>query len=205
MSLLADHQIAFFIQSGMLVKSAIVDAKLHTTDKEGNKVLSYGISSYGYDVRLSSHIEVFKTPSLWDKLTACFTNNPTHINPKHFDKKLTYTLKPTKDNRYFIPPRATVLAHTVEYIELPSNVTALVFPKSTYARSGKLVFPTVIEAGFKGEVVIEMTNQTDYPLEVFPYEGIAQFLFIDSSAVCNTDYGARNGKYQHQVGITLPK
>lgn len=157
---------------------------------DGEKVMSFGPSSYGYDVRLADDFKIF-------------TNiNSTIIDPKSLSDK---TYIDHKGPYCIIPPNSYILGHTIETFNIPDNVTCVCLGKSTYARAGAIVNVTPIEAGFKGQVVIEISNATNLPLKVYANEGIAQFLFFRGEERCDVSYSDRSGKYQNQMGITLPK
>lgn len=156
--------------------------------------LSYGLSSFGYDVRLAPEAQIFVSRR------GCI------IDPKRPNKVLLSEAILNIDNvtgeQYFImPPHSYLLGRTLEYFDMPRNVTAIVLGKSTYARSALLCNTTPIEAGFKGQVVIELSNPSELPIKVYANEGIAQFLFL-SGQDCAVSYEDRGGKYQGQVGIT---
>lgn len=159
--------------------------------EEGDKkVISYGLTSYGYDVRLARDFKIF-------------TNvNCAVVDPKALDEK---TYVDFTGDVCIIPPNSYVLGHTVETFNIPDDVTSICVGKSTYARAGVAVNVTPIEAGFRGQVVIEIANLTNIPVKVYAGEGIAQFLFLRGNERCLTSYGDRAGKYQGQSGITLPK
>lgn len=161
------------------------------------KIISRGLSSYGYDVSLS------------DQEVKIFTNiNSTVINPKKLDERCLVNAHIHEDEegaRYVIlPPNSYMLGKTVEYFRMPRNVLAVCLGKSTYARAAAIVNVTPIEPGFEGEVVIEISNGSGLPLMIFLNEGIGQFLFFEGEP-CLTSYADRGGKYQGQTGITLPK
>lgn len=154
------------------------------------KVISYGLTSYGYDVRLARDFKIF-------------TNvNCAVVDPKALDEKAYVDFT---GDVCIIPPNSYVLGHTVETFNIPDDVTSICVGKSTYARAGVAVNVTPIEAGFRGQVVIEIANLTNIPVKVYAGEGIAQFLFLRGNERCLTSYGDRAGKYQGQSGITLPK
>lgn len=159
-------------------------------ENEQGKVISYGLTSYGYDVRLARDFKIF-------------TNvNSAVVDPKALDPRAYVDFV---GDVCIIPPNSYVLGHTVETFNIPGDVTSVCVGKSTYARAGVAVNVTPIEAGFRGQVVIEIANLTNIPVKVYAGEGIAQFLFLRGNERCMTSYGDRNGKYQDQRGITLPK
>ena len=159
---------------------------------EGRKVISYGTSSYGYDVRCSDEFKLF-------------TNlNSTIVDPKNFDANSFVDLK---SDVCIIPPNSFALARTVEYFRIPRNVLTVCLGKSTYARCGIIVNVTPLEPEWEGYVTLEFSNTTPLPAKIYANEGVAQMIFFESDAddVCETSYKDRGGKYQGQVGVTLPK
>jgi dCTP deaminase len=156
---------------------------------DGKRVISYGTSSYGYDVRCSNHFKVF-------------TNiNSAIVDPKSFDKA---SFVDVEGDCCIIPPNSFALAVTVEYFKIPRNVLTVCLGKSTYARCGIIVNVTPLEPEWEGHVTLEFSNTTTLPAKIYANEGVAQMLFYESDEVCGTSYKDRNGKYQGQRGITLP-
>lgn len=160
------------------------------------KTMSYGLSSFGYDVILSDDVFIFSNA------------NAGIIDPKNLDKQSTL-VKPVvycdDSGKYVIlPPTSYLLGVTKEYFNIPNDILVICVGKSTYARSGVIVNVTPIEPGFKGNVVIEVSNATTLPVKVYLHEGIAQFIFFKGNP-CMVSYNDRNGKYQGQTGVTLPK
>jgi dCTP deaminase len=156
----------------------------------GQKIVSYGTSSYGYDVRCAPEFKIF-------------TNiNSTIIDPKHFDPK---NFVDFDGEVCIIPPNSFALARTVEYFRIPRNVMVICLGKSTYARCGIIVNVTPLEPEWEGHVTLEFSNTTPLPARIYANEGVAQFLFFESDEVCETSYKDRGGKYQGQTGVTLPK
>lgn len=154
------------------------------------KILSYGTSSFGYDVTLQDEFRIF-------------TNiNSTIIDPLNFDEKC---LVEFKGDVCIIPPNSYILGVTREYFKIPRDVMVVCLGKSTYARCGAIVNVTPIEPGFCGHVVIEISNSTSLPLKVYANQGIAQFMFFQSDEECETSYADKAGKYQGQTGLTLAK
>ncbi|TXH18563.1 MAG: dCTP deaminase [Hyphomicrobiaceae bacterium] len=152
--------------------------------------ISYGLSSYGYDVRVADEFKVF-------------TNfNNSVVDPKCFDSKCFVDVKA---DRCLIPPNSFALARTVENFKIPRNVLTLCVGKSTYARCGIIVNVTPFEPGWEGNVTIEISNTTPLPAVIYAFEGIAQVIFFESDQPCEVSYADRKGKYQGQEGITLPK
>ena len=162
------------------------------------KVISFGTTSYGYDVRLTDDVKIF-------------TNvNAAEIDPKRFNQQgclVDATVQMDEDGARFvrIPPNSYMLGSTVETFCIPRDIMVVCLGKSTYARCGAIVNTTPIEPGFEGNVVIEISNSTPLPIRVYLDEGIAQFLFFQGDRPCETSYADRGGKYQGQTGVTLPK
>ena len=155
----------------------------------GNKI-SFGVSSYGYDARVSSEFKIF-------------TNVNTEIvDPKNF-KQTSFITKTV--NECIIPPNSFVLASTVEYFKIPKDVLVICLGKSTYARCGIIVNVTPLEPGWEGHVTLEFSNTTPLPAKIYANEGASQFIFIKGNESPETTYADRNGKYMKQKGVTLPK
>ena len=153
-------------------------------------VISYGLSSYGYDVRIADEFKIF-------------TNiNTTIVDPKNFDPN---SFVEVNGDSCIIPPNSFALARTVEYFRIPRNVLTICLGKSTYARCGIIVNVTPLEPEWEGHVTLEFSNTTPLPARIYANEGVAQMLFLESDEVCETSYRDRGGKYQGQVGVTLPK
>ena len=156
----------------------------------GKRIVSYGTSSYGYDIRCSSEFKVF-------------TNiNATIVDPKVFDEKSFVDIRA---DECIIPPNSFALARTVEYFRIPRNVLTICLGKSTYARCGIIVNVTPLEPEWEGHVTLEFSNTTPLPARIYANEGVAQVIFIESDEVCETSYRDRGGKYQGQKGVTLPR
>ena len=156
----------------------------------GEKIVSYGTSSYGYDVRCADEFKVF-------------TNiNSTIVDPKNFDDKSFIDIK---SDVCTIPPNSFALARTDEYFRIPRQILTLCLGKSTYARCGIIVNVTPLEPEWEGHVTLEFSNTTSLPAKIYANEGVAQFIFLESDEVCETSYKDRAGKYQGQKGVTLPK
>ena len=157
---------------------------------EGRKIVSYGTSSYGYDIRCSTEFKIF-------------TNvNSTIIDPKHFDEK---NFVDFRGEVCIIPPNSFALARTVEYFRIPRNVLTICLGKSTYARCGIIVNVTPFEPEWEGYVTLEISNTTPLPAKIYANEGIAQVLFFKGEEEPEVSYKDKGGKYQKQVGVTLPK
>ena len=159
-------------------------------DEHGNKLISYGVSSYGYDVRCSNEFKVF-------------TNiHSAIVDPKSFDEKSFVDIA---SDVCVIPPNSFALARTVEYFKIPRNVLTICLGKSTYARCGIIVNVTPLEPEWEGHVTLEFSNTTNLPAKIYAGEGVAQMLFFESDEECDVSYKDRGGKYQGQTGVTLPK
>lgn len=165
------------------------------TADEGYKrrVISYGVSSYGYDTRVASEFKIF-------------TNvNSAIVDPKNFDEKCYVDVDGTEDGYVIIPPNGFALARTVEYFRIPRDVLTICLGKSTYARCGIIVNVTPLEPEWEGHVVLEFSNTTNLPAKIYVNEGVAQFLFLQSDEACEISYKDRGGKYMGQTGVTLPR
>jgi len=159
-------------------------------DDQGNKLISYGVSSYGYDVRCSNEFKVF-------------TNiHSAIVDPKSFDEKSFVDIE---SDVCVIPPNSFALARTVEYFKIPRNVLTVCLGKSTYARCGIIVNVTPLEPGWEGYVTLEFSNTTPLPAKIYANEGAAQFIFLEGNEEPEITYEKRNGKYMKQTGVTLPK
>ena len=156
----------------------------------GQRIVSYGTSSYGYDIRCSSEFKIF-------------TNiNSTIVDPKQFDAG---SFVDFRGDVCIIPPNSFALARTVEYFRIPRNVLTICLGKSTYARCGIIVNVTPFEPEWEGYVTLEFSNTTPLPARIYANEGVAQMLFFQSDETCETSYRDRGGKYQGQTGVTLPR
>ncbi|CCD29281.1 Deoxycytidine triphosphate deaminase (dCTP deaminase) [Candidatus Glomeribacter gigasporarum BEG34] len=156
----------------------------------GQKMISYGTSSYGYDIRCADEFKIF-------------TNiNSTIVDPKFFDEK---SFVDFRGDVCIIPPNSFALARTVEYFRIPRDVLTLCVGKSTYARCGIIVNVTPFEPEWEGYVTLEFSNTTPLPAKIYANEGVAQVLFLESDEVCAVSYQDRGGKYQGQNGVTLPR
>lgn len=154
------------------------------------RVISYGTSSYGYDVRCSNEFKVF-------------TNiNSATVDPKNFDEQ---SFVDVTSDECIIPPNSFALARTVEYFRIPRQVLTICLGKSTYARCGIIVNVTPLEPEWEGHVTLEFSNTTTLPAKIYANEGVAQMLFFESDEVCEKSYKDRDGKYMKQTGVTLPK
>ena len=157
---------------------------------DGQKIVSYGTSSYGYDIRCSNEFKLF-------------TNlNSTIVDPKNFDPN---SFVEVTGDYCIIPPNSFALARTVEYFRIPRSVLTICLGKSTYARCGIIVNVTPLEPGWEGHVTLEFSNTTPLPAKIYANEGACQFLFLQGNEPCETSYADRAGKYMGQKGVTLPK
>lgn len=187
MSLLADWQIEALCRSEKrpmltpFIKSLIEKVPV-----------SYGPSSYGYDIRLGDKFGLYKPSDI-------------PLDPKRVSDEDVTWVEADLTGEFILPARGFCLAKAVEYFRMPGNVTGLVKDKSTYARCGVHVQNTVIEAGWEGILTLEINNHLDRPVILRVNQGIAQVLFEQSDKTCDTSYAARGGKYQHQTDVTLPR
>src|SRR5215210_2202620 len=176
----------------MAVDKAMIEPFEGTQVKEvaGRRVVSYGTSSYGYDIRCSTEFKIF-------------TNvNSTIIDPKRFDEK---NFVDYKGEVCIIPPNSFALARTVEYFRIPRNVLTICLGKSTYARCGIIVNVTPLEPEWEGHVTLEFSNTAPLPARIYANEGVAQVLFFEGDEPCDISYKDKKGKYQAQRGVTLPR
>jgi dCTP deaminase len=169
-----------------------VDAQVRAVDAQGRKVISYGVSSYGYDMRVAPEFKIFT-----NVLSAI-------VDPKEFDSK---SFVEFEGDTCIVPPNSFALARSVEYFRIPRNVLTICVGKSTYARCGIITNVTPFEPEWEGYVTLEISNTTPLPARIYANEGICQVLFFEADAddVCETSYKDKAGKYQGQVGVTLPR
>ncbi len=166
----------------------MIEPYVENLQREG--VISYGVSSYGYDARVSDEFKIF-------------TNvDSAIVDPKSFDQK---GFVDRKTDCCIIPPNSFALARTVEYFRIPRDVLVVCVGKSTYARCGIIVNVTPLEPEWEGHVTLEFSNTTPLPAKIYANEGACQFLFLKGDSICETSYGDRKGKYQGQKGVTLPR
>ena len=172
----------------MATKKAMIEPFVESQKREG--VISYGLSSYGYDARVADEFKIF-------------TNvDSAIVDPKQFS---TASFVDRKTDVCIIPPNSFALARTVEYFRVPRDVLVICLGKSTYARCGIIVNVTPLEPEWEGHVTLEFSNTTPLPARVYANEGVAQVIFLESDEVCETSYRDRGGKYQGQKGVTLPR
>ncbi len=187
MAIKSDHWIR-----EMSIKHQMIEPFVATQmrqDKKGS-IISYGTSSYGYDVRCANEFKIF-------------TNiNSAIVDPKAFDSN---SFVDVVADVCIIPPNSFALARTVEYFKIPRDVLTICVGKSTYARCGIIVNVTPLEPEWEGHVTLEFSNTTPLPAKIYANEGVAQMLFFQSDEVCDVSYLDRKGKYQGQTGVTLPQ
>jgi dCTP deaminase len=172
----------------MALEQRMIEPFVEKQVREG--VISFGLSSYGYDIRIANEFKIF-------------TNiNSSIVDPKHFDPR---SFVDFVGEVCIIPPNSFALARTVEYFRIPRNVITVCLGKSTYARCGIIVNVTPFEPEWEGIVTLEVSNTTPLPARIYAGEGIAQVLFFESDEVCETSYADKKGKYQAQQSLTLPR
>ena len=187
MSLLSDRQITRLAQTQGMIEP-FVPHQVKT--ENGQRIISYGTSSYGYDIRCAREFKIF-------------TNvDSAIVDPKDFSPK---SFVDRKTDVCVIPPNSFVLARTVEYFRIPRDTLVICLGKSTYARCGIIVNVTPLEPEWEGHVTLEFSNTTPLPAKIYANEGVAQMLFFESDETCATSYRDRGGKYLGQTGVTLPK
>ena len=165
------------------------EAQVRKADN-GTRLISYGLSSYGYDMRCADEFLIF-------------TNlNSTIVDPKNFDEK---SFSRVKGDHCIIPPNSFALTRSVEYFRIPRDIMTVCLGKSTYARCGIIVNVTPFEPEWEGYVTLELSNTTPLPAKIYANEGIAQVLFFQSDEPCRVSYKDRDGKYQRQLDLTLPR
>lgn len=183
MSIMPDHWIRERAQ-----KDGMIEPFVESLNRDG--VISYGVSSYGYDARVSDEFKIF-------------TNvDSAVVDPKNFDQK---GFVDRQSDVCIIPPNSFVLARTVEYFRIPRDTLVVCVGKSTYARCGIIVNVTPLEPEWEGHVTLEFSNTTPLPAKIYANEGACQFLFLQGASECETSYGDRKGKYMLQRGVTLPR
>jgi dCTP deaminase len=175
------------LEHGMI--EPFVDRQVRDVDKS-SQAISYGLSSYGYDLRVSDEFKVF---------TNVFN---TVVDPKNFDERSFVNIQ---TDVCIIPPNSFALARSVEYFKIPRNILTVCLGKSTYARCGIIVNVTPFEPEWEGHVTLEISNTTPLPAKIYANEGLAQVLFFEAEEVCEVSYADRAGKYMKQVGITVPR
>ena len=172
----------------MATESGMIEPFVETQKRDG--VISYGLSSYGYDARVADDFRIF-------------TNvDSAIVDPKDFRDDSFVTRKVPVA---IIPPNSFALAHTIEYFRIPRDVLVICLGKSTYARCGIIVNVTPLEPEWEGQVTIEISNTTPLPARIHAHEGICQFLFLQGNEPCETSYAGKSGKYMGQRGTALPR
>ena len=188
MSIQPDRWIDFMAKNHGMIEP-FEDKQVRYVDDGKRKVVSYGLSSYGYDLRVADEFKVF-------------TNVLSSIvDPKNFDANSFVEMK---GDICVVPPNSFVLARSVEYFRIPNNVLTICLGKSTYARCGIIVNVTPFEPEWEGHVTLEISNTTPLPAKIYANEGLAQVIFFKAAESCNVTYAQRGGKYMKQRGITLP-
>jgi dCTP deaminase len=183
MSILSDRWIR-----RMATEKGMIEPFVDAQKREG--VISYGLSSYGYDARVSNNFKIF-------------TNvNSSVVDPKNFDQQ---SFVDRRTEVCIIPPNSFALASTVEYFRIPRDVLVICVGKSTYARCGIIVNVTPLEPEWEGHVTLEFSNTTPLPAKIYANEGACQFLFLQGNEPCEVSYRDKAGKYMGQRGVTLPK
>jgi dCTP deaminase len=188
MTIKSDHWIRRMAEEAGMIEPYVPGQIREGAD--GSRLISYGTSSYGYDVRCADEFKVF---------TNIYSAT---VDPKDFDAR---SFVDVKNDVCVIPPNSFALARTIEYFRIPSNVLVICVGKSTYARCGIIVNVTPLEPSWEGHVTLEFSNTTNLPAKIYAGEGVAQMLFFESDEQCGTTYSDRGGKYQGQQGVTLPR
>jgi dCTP deaminase len=187
MSVCSDRWIRKMSQEHGMIEP-FIDGQVRSADH--GRIISYGLSSYGYDLRVSDEFKVF-------------TNvHSAMVDPKGFDEKSFVDIK---TDVCVVPPNSFALARSVEYFRIPRNVLTICVGKSTYARCGIIVNVTPFEPEWEGHVTLEISNTTPLPARIYANEGLAQVVFFEANDVCETSYADRGGKYMKQRGITVPR
>ena len=190
MSIQADHWIAKMAKEHGMIEP-FESKQVRHADSDNRRLISYGLSSYGYDLRVANEFKVF-------------TNVLNSVvDPKQFDDKSFVNVK--TDDVCIVPPNSFALARSIEYFRIPRNVLTICLGKSTYARCGIIVNVTPFEPEWEGQVTLEISNTTPLPAKIYANEGIAQVIFFKSAEVCDVSYADRQGKYMKQRGITIPR
>src|SRR6266481_5935996 len=188
MSIIPDKEICLLAVEQRMIEPFMERQVRHLDNDQ--RVISYGLSSYGYDLRVADEFKVF---------TNVFN---TVVDPKNFDPKSFVDLQ---GDVCIVPPNSFALARSVEYFRIPRDILTLCLGKSTYARCGIIVNVTPFEPEWEGHVTLEFSNTTPLPAKIYANEGVAQVIFFEADEVCETSYKDRGGKYQGQHGVTLPK
>ena len=187
MSILSDKEIRTLAREKKMIEP-FVDRQVRQLEG-GRKAISFGLSSYGYDLRVADEFKVF---------TNVFN---TVVDPKNFDARSFVDMQ---TDICIVPPNSFALARSIEYFRIPRDILTMCLGKSTYARCGIIVNVTPFEPEWEGHVTLEISNTTPLPARIYANEGLAQVLFLRANQVCEISYADRKGKYQKQSGITLP-
>ena len=189
MSIRSDKWIRTMAKEHNMIEPFVERQMRKDLQQENHKIISYGVSSYGYDVRCANEFKIF-------------TNiNSTIVDPKNFDER---SFVDFVGDVCIIPPNSFALARTVEFFRIPRNVLTICLGKSTYARCGIIVNVTPLEPEWEGHVTLEFSNTTPLPAKIYANEGVAQMIFLAAEEICEVSYADRSGKYQGQTGVTLP-
>lgn len=189
MSIKSDRWIRQMAQNYGMIEP-FVEKQIRLNDTTNNPVVSFGLSSYGYDIRVANEFKVF-------------TNvHNAIVDPKNFKEDSFIHIK---SDVCIVPPNSFALAKSIEYFRIPRDVMTICLGKSTYARCGIIVNITPFEPEWEGYVTLEISNTTPLPAKVYANEGIAQVIFLQAQEQCEVSYSDRKGKYMKQIGITLPK
>lgn len=186
--LLSDKEIIKLCEEQGLVRPFEVE-------QVSNGCVSYGVSSYGYDIRVGTHFKIMGPQLGGNKI----------IDPKNFDDSVFVEIHKEKGEACHIPPNSFALAESIETFRIPNDILGICMGKSTLARCGLSVPITPLEPGWEGILTIEVSNTTPLPAKIYAGEGIAQILFIRGAQKCSVSYADKKGKYQHQKGLTLPR
>lgn len=189
MSIKSDAWIRLMSQTTGMI-DPFIDGQVRNVQGAASKVVSFGLSSYGYDIRVANEFKVFT--NVYNSI----------IDPKNFTDNSFVEIR---SDVCVVPPNSFALARSVEYFRIPRDVLTICLGKSTYARCGIIVNVTPFEPEWEGYVTIEISNTTPLPAKIYSNEGIAQVIFFQADQVCEISYADRGGKYMKQQGITLPK
>jgi dCTP deaminase len=187
MSILSDQEIRRFAREKRMIEP-FIDRQVRQRD-DGRRVVGYGLSSYGYDLRVASEFKVF---------TNVFS---TVVDPKAFDSRSFVDIE---GEACIVPPNSFALSRSIEYFRIPRDILTICLGKSTYARCGIIVNVTPFEPEWEGHATLEISNTTPLPAKIYANEGLAQVIFLRANSLCEVSYADRKGRYQAQSGITLP-
>lgn len=189
MSIKPDHWIRKMALEHKMIEP-FVEKQINTASEPNQRLVSFGLSSYGYDLRVSNEFKVFT--NIYNSI----------VDPKNFQENSFVDIV---TDVCIVPPNSFALARSVEYFKIPRNVLTICLGKSTYARCGIIVNVTPFEPEWEGHVTLEISNTTPLPAKIYANEGLAQVLFFESTELCEVSYAMRKGKYMFQEGITIPK